>query len=590
MILSQEEILEVVNNPINPVIGVNRELQDDHKVHIKGTGFETVLKQIIGYENVEQFNQKKLLTKPFTRPIFKKIINSQSRWKTAQGTSKFYKFTKEKLAADFKDNILSQVWKGGSIDEFVKNFLAKAIYEEFNGFFLVEKGKTETIEGKKYEVKEGIKRRINPEEKIKPYIAFISVDDVYNYKVNGKRVEWICLKFGKEKRNNIDIELFRFIDDEFDYIIEKEGKVVRVSEKYPVLKHEAGRCPVVNVSFLNKNLTDDRTKTSPVDDIIALLDYYLHQFAEHLVTEVLHAHPNYYQVGQKCTAEYHNTKCDGGTIFYEENGEAKSMVCNSCKGTGHNLKKDASTTIILPALDSEGKAFSISNVAGYVAPPVDALTYQQAAIDWMENKILEAALNVKGYAQKEGLVSTATEVVANLRPLEDIISDIIDLIEGVEKELTDLIGRTYYGDKYLGCEIIYGRKLNLRDENTLLKEITEAKKAGATYQYIKTLCEELVYTRFIRSESDLQRNILLIELEPLVGFTMDEVEKSAYITRNVKILKQNFTDLIQKFEMDNGLITDYRPELETRKKALEILAVLYSYILDEQEEQQIPTI
>jgi hypothetical protein len=578
MILSEKEVKKIIEAPVNPVIATNSKLQDAHKVHIQGAGFETVLKQIIGYENVEQFKQKKLLTKPFTRPIFRKIINSQSRWKTAQGTSKFYKFKKnsDNLSKEFKENILSQIWKGDSIDNFIKNFLSKAIYEEFNGFFLVEKGQVENIDGKKYEVREGVKRPLI-DDKLKPYVIFISCSDVLDYKTNGNRVEWIAIKFGEEERNRVKVELFRVIDDENDFIVEKVGNNVKISEKYPAIKHNAGSCPVVNVSYINKNLTDDRTKTSPVDDVIALLDYYLHQFAEHLVTEILHAHPNYYQVGQKCTAEHYGSKCSEGRIIYVEDGEAKDIDCPSCHGSGHNLKKDASTTIILPAKDENGNPFNISNVAGYVTPPVDILKYQQEAIDWMENKIMEAALNVKGYSQKEGLVSTATEVVANLRPLEDIISDIIDIIESVEKTLTDLIGRIYYGEKYSGSEIIYGRKLNLRDENILLNEIAEAKKAGASFQYVKTLCEELVYTRFIRSESDLQRNILLLELEPLTGFTFEEVEKSLYISRTQKIIKQNFTDYIQRFEIENGLITDYLPNLETRQRVKSISEIIAGY-------------
>jgi hypothetical protein len=583
MILSEGQVLELVKQPIDPVISVNKNLQDDHKIHIQGIGFESVLRQIIGYENVEQFNQRKLLTKPFTRPLFKKILNTHSRWKTASGTTKYYNFAKnsEALSKEFKENVLNKVWKNQSIGTFVNEFLSKAIYEEFNGFLLVEKPQVINIDGLQYQVKDGIQKPYDGN--VKPYICFKSIDDVYKFKLTGKTVEFIVLLFGKIKRENRTIDLFRVIDDKYDYIVEKEGDKVNLSAEYPRIEHKAGRCPVSSITYINKTLTDDKTKTSPVDDIIQLLDYYLHQFAEHLVTEILHAHPNFFQTGQACTAHHEGVQCNKGEIFYERDGKSHKISCPTCRGTGHNLHKDASTTIILPAFDIEGKPFNITNVAGYVSPPVDALEYQQKAIDWMEEKIIEAATGINNFAQSDSLEKTATAVVANLKPLEQIISEIIDIIEGVETTLTDIIGKMFYGDKFLGSEILYGRKLSLRDENTLIEEIKKSKEAGASSTHIKSLNEELTYSRFIRSNYDLQRNAILNELEPLIGFTFDEIERSTNIPIKVKFLKQNFNDLIQRFENENGSINDFMAGSEMPKKVSAIKDILNNFVEDSQD-------
>lgn len=585
MVLSTKQIIELIKLPKNPVVNDNIQLQDDHKVHIQGAGFESVLRQIIGYENVEQFKQKKLLTKPFTRPIFKKIINSQSRWKTALGTTRYYKFAKnsDKLGIEFAKDVLSQVWKGDSIETLVKKFQYKAIYEEFNGYYVVETPAKKEVDGKTYIVKDGIEYESTGAEKLKPYIVFKSASEVYTFKQNGSKVEFIVFDYGKIKRNGLDIQLYRVIDDRYDYIVEKTGnEIIQISTdpNYKTIEHKSGQCPVVSVTTINKTLTNDQTRTSPVDDIISLLDYYLHQFAEHLVTEILHAHPNFYQVGTKCMERSGDGvgKCDGGRIQYQKDGVDIDVECHNCKGTGHNIKKDASTTIILPAKDAEGNAFSITNVAGYVAPPIDALKYQESAIDWMENKILDAALGINNVSTTDKLEKTATETMVNLKPLEDIISEIIDIIEGVEIRLTDIIGKMYYGDRYKGCEILYGRKLSLRDENVLLRELKESKASGTSYNHLKALNEELSYSRFIRSEYDLQRSVILNELEPLIGFTFDEIEKSANIPGETKKLKQNFVDYIQRFELENGSVVEYKPEMELPKKIADIKAVLLSYI------------
>lgn len=583
MILSEKQVLDLVKAPIDPIIDVNRKLQDDHKVHINGVGFEQKLIQIIGYEDVEQFRQKKLLTKPFTRSLFKKIKNAQSRWKTAMGTSKFYKF-KEKspeLSKQFKDDVLSQVWKNGSMDSFIKDFLSNALYEEFNGFLLIERGQIVKGEnGQRYEVRGDIMTPVKESENIKPYICFKSVDEVHTFKITGKMVEFIVLKFGMKPgvEGKSDIELYRVIDDKYDYIVEKESDRVSISTEYPRKEHKAGRCPASSITHVNQTLVNDRTKTSPVDDIIQTLDYHLHQFAEHLVTEILHAHPNFFQVGRKCTHEIEGNICEGGRIKYEKNGEKFDVICPSCNGRGHDMKKDASKVTVIPAKDDEGKPFNITNIMGYVAPPIDALEYQQSAIDWMKNEILEAATGINNFAQSEGLEKTATGVVANIKPLEQIISDIIDVIESVEKNITDLIGRIYYGEKYVGSEIIYGRRLILRDENVLVREIQESKKAGASVSHMKALYDELTYTRFVRSSIDLQRAVMLNELEPLIGFTFDEVESSENIPQEVKVLKQNFIDIIQRFELENEDIVEFMQGSDLKKKIGAIKEKLSTYV------------
>ena len=578
MRLSEEQIKELVNAPENPVLKDNRELQDFHRLHVTGEGYEGALTQIIGYENVEQFKQKKLLAKPFTRPLLKYIIDAQGRWKTAQGTNKYYNFKGDKpeQAKAFDNDILSQVWKGGSISDFTKKFLSTAIYTDFNGFFIVERGKIEVIGGIKYETREGKTRIVESNYEAKPYIIYKDAKDIHNFSVTGNKVDWLIYKLPKPADKKY--ELYRVIDDKYDYIVQKEGKVITIQDDK--IEHKAGQTPVVSVSTINKFIGYDYKRTSPIDALIPLLDYYLNQYGEHVVSCLLHAHPIYYQVGQKCQStltygDNERVRCDGGYHNYEYNGKAFNAECKACNGTGHNIHKDASTAIILPAKTEQGEAFNITNVVGYATPPIDILKNQVERLDGTKKEILEAATGQIGAQNLNE--KTATESILNLKPLEDIISEIIDVIETVETSLTNIIGKIYYGDKYIGCEINYGRKLNLRDENLILQEIKQAKESGSSYFYVKSLFEELIYSRFSRSKIDLQRNILAAELEPYAGFTFEEIEKSENITKLNKYIKQNFTEYLQKFEVENGDMVLFGTGKDLYKKVQEIRAKLIEY-------------
>lgn len=594
MILGINEVLELVKKPISPVIGVNRDLQNRHKLHITGEGVDTHIEHLIAYETEADFKLRKKDVEDFTRLITNEIIEAQSRWKSAQGTTKYYNFgtNGDKLAEEFKKEILSQVWKGGSMDSFIKDFLSDAIYQEFNGFLLIEKGAIVRmpIEGGEevYEVREGITTRIT-DDKVKPYIVFKSVSDVHSFRVTGSRVEYIVLDAGKEKRNGVEIKLFRVIDDKYDYIVEVQGNESRISQKYTPIEHKAGKCPVVRVSTLRKYIANDMTLTSVIDNLLGTLDNLLTLYIDHATTARKHGFPLMWMVGSDCIGRNEYTTCNEGRLQWSWDGIDHDVTCPACKGK-KAVKTDPSSVLLVPFTDNEGKAYSQNAPGGYINRDIETFIEQRNEINFQIQALLSAGTGVKNGMAETSIDKTATEVVMNTKPLEDIISNNIDIIESVEKELTDLLGVAYYGDKYKGCEIIYGRRLNLRDENAIILEIKAAKESGCAFMYVRTLYEELVYSRFIRSNIDLQRNLMLIELEPVIGFTIDEVSANTSITDDTKILKINFVDLINRFEQEYEALENYKIGMDFKKRIKAIKDILNKYVSEMKPAQAEPAI
>lgn len=594
MILGINEVLELVKKPISPVIGVNRDLQNRHKLHITGEGCDEHIEHLTAYETEADFKLRKKDVEDFTRLITNEIIEAQSRWKSAQGTTKYYNFgtNGDKLAEEFKKEILSQVWKGGSIDTFIKDFLSAAIYQEFNGFLLIEKGAIVRmpIEGGEevYEVREGITTRIT-DDKVKPYIVFKSVGDVHSFRVTGSRVEYIVLNAGEETRNGVKIKLFRVIDDKNDYIVEVHGNESRISQIHIPIEHKAGKCPVVRVSTLRKYIANDMTLTSVIDNLLGTLDNLLTLYIDHATTARKHGFPLMWMVGSDCIGRNEYASCTDGRLIWSLDGEDHDILCPACKGK-KAVKTDPSSVLLVPFTDNEGKAYSQNAPGGYINRDIETFIEQRNEINFQIQALLSAGTGVKNGMAEAAINKTATEVVMNTKPLEDIISKNIDIIESVEKELTDLLGIAYYGDKYKGCEIIYGRRLNLRDENAIILEIKEAKASGCAFMYVRTLYEELVYSRFIRSNIDLQRNLMLIELEPVIGFTIDEVSANISITDDTKILKINFVDLINRFEQEYEALENYKIGMDFKKRIKAIKDILNKYVLEMKPEQAEPEI
>ena len=123
-------------------------IQNDIKRHIDGTNFELVLKQVDGRETKNQNKISKRMSKPSTIPLCKVIIDELNRWTNAQGTEKAYHFDNKEKEKKFREDVLSSVWHGKSIENFVNTDLKESLDTEFNGFYIVTKGKRVISSGK----------------------------------------------------------------------------------------------------------------------------------------------------------------------------------------------------------------------------------------------------------------------------------------------------------------------------------------------------------------------------------------------------------------------------------------------------------
>lgn len=577
MILTDAEAIELTRHPKNSAsIELGAELQDDHKIHVTGEGYKDYIKQIKGYENDIQYVQKQELSEAVTTVLTRRIIDEQSRWKNTSGPKEDYEFrANQKLDKKFK-KVLSQVWKGESMKYFINNFLAESLYTEFNGFLIVEQGKIEKRGDDIFEIRDGIVSKVQNNE-IKPYIIFRPIENIRDFESKGNAVEYIILNWGETEDGD---RIYRVIDDMWDRIvIEKQGEYsLSKSKDLKKIPNPLGRVPAIQISTYRKTPADDSVKTSPIWQVLPLLKTYLTNWSEHVITCILHSHPIYYQVGQMCRYSDDHGTCDTGYINYVIEGQPKKKTCPACGGVGSSMVKDASTMINLPQTDEEGKPYSIASVAGYVSPPVEGIKSQREGLRELADQIMQSGTGMNK-VMETSIEKTATEAILNYKPLEKIIGGILSNIEYVQTTLTDLIGDLFFKDKYMGSEIMYSRNLNLRDENTVLLEIEQAKKAGASASYIRTLHDELIHSRYQNSPTELERNMMLSQLEPFIGYTPQDLSKDfmGFVDDDTMTMKVYFTDYIVRFETENVLITDYKENQDMNVRIKEIKKIIDVY-------------
>jgi len=570
MRLDQDQIFTFCEEPVNgESVARGRTLQDYHKLHIEGKGYDGFLKQIEGYEDTNDLKLRKQLSGAATVDIMTTVIDELSRWKNTQGTNKKYHLKDKEKENDFTQ-MLGGVWKETSLNDFITSFFDKALFTEFNGFVVVTKPKIK--DGAAY--KEGVQIPWGGDD-LDPYLIFVAAEDVRDFKSTGNKVEYLIFKTGEITNDDGSkrADVLRAIDDTTDRVInfyegKKQGEQCELVSE---IENELEYVPAVQISTFKENITNDEIKDSPVAHLIPMLDRYLSKDSFQTITEIKHAFPKLAALSVECRA------CEGSGVAVNKN-TGDQVKCTECQGRGIKVPFSHGAFMALQEVP-EDTVFPPGAPASYITPDNDSVRYGKETLDELKERILFSGTGNKALVSEE-ISRTATESIINHRSLEDRVGDIIDNIETVETFLTDAIGKMHNSFKgaYEGCTVKYGRNLNLRDENTVLQEIKQSKDAGMPESHIENLQKELISSRYKNSPEMLNRYLLLADIEPLCGYTAKEVlDMREYLNPEILKLKVNFNERVDEFEQQNGVVTEYGADMDHDKRVVEIRTKLLEY-------------
>ena len=533
MVLSYEDISKLLKEPRNnKSIASGIALQNNHKHHITGEGYKSLIYKVEGYESNEDYSNVKLqIAKPATILITSIIIDNLNRWTNAQGTIK---------KVEFKDNpkknqefqlVLNQVWNNKSFDDFINTFVKEAIYTEFNGFILVTKPSVDP-ENKTMN-REGI---IKPYDggNLDPYMIFIALEDVHDYYLSGNKVEYLIIKLDKEKKK------YRVIDDQKDMVIEYANEKADITSEIPGI----GYVPARMLSDINENILNNQVKTSPVNHVIPSLDRYMSCDCDLRMQYIKHLYPKLAIVSKDCP------DCSSTGKVHDPYNDDLVIACHTCKGMGKIIPVSRDGVIGLPDHLVSGDIPYPGTPATYIDMETDSLRLAAEDLEKQRIDIIYAGTGDKNIIAES--LNTATENIINSRSLEDRIAEISTMIEQLEIFLKTAIKdlhNDFSGIKDYEITVKYGKKIALKNENELLTEIKEAKNSGMNMSYIQGLQVDLIYTKYKNNKIELERQLLLNDIEPFAGYTIDEVLKmKEYIDPRDLRLKINFESLIDQLE------------------------------------------
>lgn len=396
-----------------------------------------------------------------------------------------------------------------------------------------------------------------------PYFYWLPIGDVLDYRVDAKtqNMEYIIFEQPDDHVAVLDATAYRLFKMDHGEII---GSAV---EDNP---HDLGYCPAR--FFWNDPLTleEPDIKMHPLTKVLESLDWFLffHISKRHL--DLYGAYPIYSGYESECDFENVTTgeSCDGGFLI---NSEGEYMfglngTLQKCPKCGDKRIVGVGSFVEVP-IPMEGE-HDLRN-------PVQMLGVDTASLDYnvREYTRLREEIIASVVGKDEGALSVEalneTQVGANFENKGTILNRIKKGFEEAQDFVDETICRLRYGKAFISANINYGTEFYVVDPLELRQRYKMAKDNGASEAELDILQQQLIETEYRHNQTQLQRMLILAEIEPFRHFTRQEVlsmHQSQLITEKDFIIKINFTTFVNRFERENMNLIDFGSKMPFYKK------------------------
>jgi hypothetical protein len=333
----------------------------------------------------------------------------------------------------------------------------------------------------------------------------------------------------------------------------KDGKLVWT--KYPYYNHAFGQTPYVaigGVSMTEIDANGERIEYN-VSDYYGAISYACYMISTMSDKQVIEARNNFpikYKFQPKCTAH----GCENGYVGFDDDRHK----CTSCEGTGYQKDTNPFGDYVYEMsgsfLDDSTKA--MAQPINYVVPPIDALNYiSQNFKEYYDIVANELCISNEQNMTNQNAESKRYDLKNKITLVTSIVDDVIrvsgtilgfveSLLEGGKNTLTIKVPMTW----------------NVKSNEDLLFQISEAKKNGSPYHVVKGLVKELMILELKDNPRSKEIVNLIFKKDKLITFGVSDL-KDARIIYGTEITQR------EQVIHDNGLqilldlvVLDVKPE------------------------------
>ena len=407
-----------------------------------------------------------------------------------------------------------------------------------------------------------------------PYFYWLPIEHVITYKQNRSTgiMDWIIFHQDDDKIAVIDDERYRVFRQD-------NGNIGELLVDNP---HDLGYCPARFFWSEPLSLREPDVKASPLTSELEALDWYLFYHLSKRNLDMYGSYPIYSGYEQSCdfTNSENGDYCDGGFLknkqgFYRLDQAGLLMRCPKC---GDKRIVGVGSFVEIPIPDGD-KQPDLRNPVQMLTVDRDSLDYNVGEEERLRNNIITSVVGTNEEITTRDALNEQ-QIRANFESQSTILKRVKKGFEDAQQFVDETVCRLRYGDMFVSAKINYGTEFYLVDSTQLRERYKVAKESGASEAELDSLQNQIIQTEYRHDQTQLNRMLILAELEPYRHLTIDEVMKlqeKQLISDDELRVKLNFANYIRRFERENTNILEFGTQIPYTQKIKVINQKLYDY-------------
>lgn len=399
-----------------------------------------------------------------------------------------------------------------------------------------------------------------------PYFYWLPIDKVITYATEGTdgRMAWIIFRLEDKRIAVIDEERYRVFREENN----------NIGELLVDNPHDLGYCPAR--FFWNEpiSISEPDIKMSPITIELEALDWYLFYYISKKHLDLHGSYPIYSGYEQSCDYRAQNGDyCDGGFIRDEKDNYKldSAGVIERCPKCGNKNIAGPGTYVVVPIpqkTEYGEEQPDLRNPVQMLTVDRNSLDYNVAEEERLRNNIITSVIGTNEDIMTREAINEQ-QVKANFESQSTVLNRIKKGFESAQAFVDETICRLRYGSAFISAKINLGTEFYIYDINRLRERYRIARDSGASEGELDALQNQIIETEYRHNPLQLQRMIILGELEPYRHMTLNEAislyEKGFIDDRELSV-KINFPSYIRRFERENTNILEFGMEIPFSKK------------------------
>ena len=350
----------------------------------------------------------------------------------------------------------------------------------------------------------------------RPYFYWLPIASVIDYEADRTtgRMRYIIFRQDGDRVAAIDDEYFRVFES-------KDGTVGMILSE---VRHDLGYCPARFFWTEPISLSEPDIKASPVSKELDNLDWFLFYSISKRHLDLYGSYPIYWGYEQSC--DFHNDEtgdyCDGGFLkdrkgqwLYDNNGLL--MPCPHC----HEKRITGAGSFVEVPVPIEGQP-DLHDPVGMLKVDRDSLDYTNDEEERLRLNIITAIVGqAEEITQREAF--NEQQVKAGFESQNTVLNRVKKGFEEAQQLVDETCCRLRYGGSFLSASVNYGTEFYLFTSDELRERYRKAKEAGMSEADLDALLTQVIETEYRHNPQQMQRMIILSDLEPYRHLTRNEV-------------------------------------------------------------------